>query len=544
MKRKFWGLATLLGGCLILSQVVQAQVQNNYVDNALLYTRQNPSGTARTLGLGGAGSTLGADFGSITNNPAGLGFYTKSEITFTPGLGYGRTSSSQIANTAAQGTSFPEQAQTANNFHVANAGIVFTSSQLDDKNQRAWRGGSFALGFTRLADFNQVVGYQATTDDGHSLFQLFREPNRQTDYTTTDYQSATRKISQQYTDSRTAGSQYYNLDGLAYGTGLAMQVNTLNPLTGSAKGDSIRHITTPLRSGSITQRGLVESKGSLSQFDLGYGGNFRNKLYIGGGIGIVSMNRTRTSTFSEESNASQDIVLQDDVKTMGTGFNARLGLIYRVDNALRVGASIQTPTFLKLNDLHSTTLTNVKFPVTGDSTALSTIPNTVVYDVTLPFRATGGATLLLGKYGLLTGDVEYVGYSQARFKTTNGSFNANVNEGNSAITTTYRNVVNVRLGAEGKFNILRARLGYARSANPYLNSALNRTQNYFTAGLGVRTKFCFVDLAGVYLSARDQYQPYTLASAEVGMPAVTRKAPTINITNNRFTASLTLGVLF
>lgn len=544
MKRKFWGLATVLGGCLIISQVVQAQVQNNYVDNALLYTRQNPGGTARTLGLGGAGSTLGADFGSISSNPAGLGFYTKSEITFTPGLGYGRTSSSQVANTAAQGTSFPEQAQTANSFHVANAGVVFTSDQLDDKNPRAWRGGSFALGFTRLADFNQVVGYQAITDDNHSLFQLFREPNCQTDYTTTEYQNATRKISQQFIDSKTAGSQYYNLDGLAYGTGLAKQVHLLNPHTGSAKGDSVHRIVTPLRSGNITQRELVESNGSLSQFDLGYGGNFRNKLYIGGGIGIVSMNRTRTSTFSEESNASQDIILQDVVKTIGTGFNARLGFIYLVNNALRIGASVQTPTFLRLNDLHSITLTNVKFPVSGDSTTLSTMPNTVVYDMTLPFRATGGATLLLGKHGLLTGDVEYVGYSQARLKTLDGSFDAGVTEGNSAITTTYRNVVNVRVGAEGKFDILRARLGYARSANPYLNSTLNRTQNYFTAGLGVRAKFYFVDLAGVYLSTNEQYQPYTLASAEVGMPAVTRNAPTINITNSRFTASLTIGVVF
>ena len=77
------------------------------------------------------------------------------------------------------------------------------------------------------------------------------------------------------------------------------------------------------------------------------------------------MNRTRTSTFSEESNGSRDVLLQDNVETIGTGFNARLGLIYQVNKTLRVGASIQTPTFLRFNNLHSTTLTNVKFPVAG-----------------------------------------------------------------------------------------------------------------------------------------------------------------------------------
>lgn len=547
MKYRNLGLAFLLVGYLNATNITQvlAQVQNNYVDNALLYMRQDPSGTARTLGLGGAGSTLGADFGNLTSNPAGLGFYTKSEIIFTPGLGYGKTRSNQVLNAAGQGSSFPKQVQTENSFHIANAGIVFTSNQPDDKDQRAWRGGSFAIGFTRLADFNQTLGYEATTDDEHSIFQLFREPNRQTDYSTAAYQNEVRKIAQQSIDSHTAGSsQYYNLDGLAYGTGLASQVNVLNPHTGSAKGDSIRRLTMPVRNGSITQHELIESKGSLSQFDFGYGGNFNNKFYFGGGIGIISMNRTRTRTFSEDSEGSQDIVLQDNIKTLGTGINARMGIIYRVNNTLRIGASVQTPTFLRLSDLHSTTLTNVKFPVAGDSTSLSTLPASIIYNITLPLRVTGGATLVVGKYGLLTGDVEYVKYSQAKFETTNGVSDANVNEGNSGITTTYKNVVNVRLGAEGNFNILRARIGYARNANPYLNSTLTRAQNYITTGFGVRTKSYFVDLAGVFLSTKDQYQPYALVGAEVSTPTVGRASPSSNIAINRFTVSLAVGYIF
>ena len=50
-----------------------------------------------------------------------------------------------------------------------------------------------------------------------------------------------------------------------------------------------------MRQGPITQNETVTTKGSLSQFDLGYGGSYRDKLYVGGGIGIVSLNRTRTA---------------------------------------------------------------------------------------------------------------------------------------------------------------------------------------------------------------------------------------------------------
>jgi len=72
MKHALMGLTALLGGVLGVNQ--RACAQNTYVDDALLYSRLGPSGTARTLGIGGANVALGADFGNLTSNPAGLGF--------------------------------------------------------------------------------------------------------------------------------------------------------------------------------------------------------------------------------------------------------------------------------------------------------------------------------------------------------------------------------------------------------------------------------------------------------------------------------------
>lgn len=532
------GLAASLGSFIGLSQAAHAQVlgQSGYGDDALLYMRQNPSGTARTLGLAGASSSLGADFGNLTSNPAGLGFFTKSEVTLTPAVGYGTTTSTQAANGAALGSSFPSLKQTASSFHLANAGVVFASRRPDNQAD-GWRGGSFALGFTRLADFNQAFQYQNTVDDNHSFFQRIREPYGYGNYTSSDYQSAADDIYQQYLDTGSAGtSQYTSIDGLAYGTGLVDQVKVRNPRTGTATGDSIYRLGTPVRRGAITQNELVTSKGSLSQFDLGYGGNFRDRLYIGIGVGIVSLNRTRTATLSESSSGAQDFQLQDYLHTTGTGINGRLGLIYRAADAVRFGASIQTPTYISLSDEYSTTLTaNAKYATRGTTPTLTTAPGLFDYSITTPFRANGGATVLVGKYGFLTGDIEYVGYSQASFRTSDGSSDDNLNAGNAFITNYYRNVVNYKVGAEGRFAIFRARVGYAYYADPYRGSSLDRSQQYFTGGLGVRTKTFFVDIAGVFLTAKEQYQPYRLAS----LPA-----PTVNITNNRFTASLTGGLLF
>ena len=43
-----------------------------------------PNGTARSNALGGAMGSLGGDVSSNHINPAGLGFYTKSELLLVP----------------------------------------------------------------------------------------------------------------------------------------------------------------------------------------------------------------------------------------------------------------------------------------------------------------------------------------------------------------------------------------------------------------------------------------------------------------------------
>ncbi|MDO7884553.1 OmpP1/FadL family transporter [Hymenobacter cheonanensis] len=556
MKHAFMGLAMTLGGFLMVSQAARAQ--GGYANDALLYMRQNPSGTARTLGLAGAGSSLGADFGNLTSNPAGLGFFTKSEISLTPGVGFGTSNAVQASNAAAVGSSFPTVSQTANSFHIASAGLVFASRRPDSDNTSDWRGGALALGFTRLADFNQGISYQNTTDDNHSFFQRLREPYNNGDYTSASYQNNVDDIYNQYLSSNNAStSQYQNIDGLAYGTGLTDQVEVANPGTGTAQGKTIFRVGTPAplnpadpnyasapaalkraRVGAITQNETILTKGSLSQFDLGYGGNYRDRLYIGGGIGIVSLNRTRNSTFSESSGGEQDFVSTDYLKTTGTGINGRLGIIVKANDAVRLGASVQTPTYIRLSEEYSTTLTaNTKYATTGTVSSLATAPGTFEYSVTTPFRANGGATVLLGKAGFITGDVEYVGYSQAKFNTIDGTSDQGLNDGNANISSNYRSVVNLRFGAEARLAAFRLRAGYAYYASPYKTDAsdYNRSQNYFSLGAGVRTKSFFLDLAGVYLTGKEQYQPYALAYVA---------PPTVNLTNNRFTTSLTGGLLF
>ncbi|MGI4833092.1 MAG: hypothetical protein ACRYFK_06470 [Janthinobacterium lividum] len=531
MKHVFIGLATLLGSFLGLSQAARAQ--GSYVDDALLYSRQNPAGTARTLGLGGASTSLGGDYGSMNTNPAGLGLYTKSEFTFTPGVGIGNATTSMVANAASLGSGGGQQS--TNSFNIASLGLVFTNRRADGDRSSNWRGGSFAIGFTRLADFNYGYRYRNVTDDAHSFYQFLREPggNAQNSVTNAAYQSAVTDIYNQ-----DQSGTYTNLDGLAYGNFL-----TSRQLVKDANGNTYYQlvIANP-RSGQVQQDGIVQSKGSMSQFDLGYGGNYRDRLYIGGGVGIVSMNRTLTSTFGESQNGSENFHYDDYLKTTGTGINARLGIIVRPADAIRIGISAQTPTYISLTDTYQTTITvNQGYVQPGPqgqvySNILSTSPGTYDYSVTLPFRANGGVTFLLSKYGFITGDVEYVNTAATRFNPNSNDTSTSFSDVNQTISSGYQNTVNLKVGAEGRFDIFRVRLGYARYGNPYAGGTLDRGQNYFTGGLGFRTKSFFLDAAEVYLgSSKDQYSPYSLYSAA---------SPIASINANRATTTVTAGFLF
>src|SRR5688572_19346496 len=69
--------------CAILVSTAFDGWTQGFVENALLFSRTKPGGSARIQAMGGAQISLGGDFSSALSNPAGLGMYNRSEITFS-----------------------------------------------------------------------------------------------------------------------------------------------------------------------------------------------------------------------------------------------------------------------------------------------------------------------------------------------------------------------------------------------------------------------------------------------------------------------------
>ncbi|WP_354580478.1 hypothetical protein [Hymenobacter sp. UYP22] len=505
MKTLKFGLAVALMGSA-------SHAFAQYNTDALRFSQTQPTGTARTLGLGGASAAVGGDFGAATINPAGLGMFQRSEFTFSPGL------SNLSADSRAFGTTTSDS---RSNLHIGSIGLVFANRRPDD-DTAPWRSGAFSFGFTRIGDYNSNFRYQGRPQLEQDIFQRLSE-------------------------DRGAA-----LDDLAYDTYLTDSLNANNGTTGRLVK---RGISGPFNdTGQLDQAETVRTTGSQNQYDFAYGASYMDKIYIGGGIGIVTSRYTSENTITASdtepvSNAAgtsfASLTQRDFLETKGTGFNARVGIIYKPVDALRIGASVQTPTYHQFTETYSSSL-SARFdkPVQVGSQSFSSAnssldPNIFDYAVTTPFRATGGVAAVIAKYGFLSGDVEYVNYASANLSNYNNegvTGNFDFGPDNDAIDNLYRSTVNLRVGGEVRADIFRVRAGFARYGSPYQSSAVDQARTFYTGGVGLRQKNFFLDAAGVYSSGTRLYSPYSLRNAA--------DTPVVEVDNKRFTTTLTAGFMF
>jgi len=494
-------LALLLGW----SGAAFAQNEND----ALRYTRLGVYGSARIQGIGGAQSALGADISTMAVNPAGLGMFRRSEVSGSIGIS-SFNSNARIMNDDFNFGSSTTDAK--NNINIPQAGFVL-SNRKDDSEEGDWRGATIGLTYTRLNDFNQQFNYSNTAVVPNTIADYFAELANSRSLS--NGETLTQSLDNEYDDGFTS------LEGLAYGTYLI-----------DIFEDNQGQYALPIASyGDIAQQEEIIRRGSQNQIDFGIGTSYKDKVYLGAALGIVTSRFTQERIFSEsgeydarfDDNGDPDLsgeytlTLRDEFTSEGAGINLKVGAIYRPADAVRLGLSIQTPTAFNFSEVYQSTLTATTLnPVSEayETITASELPGEFSYNLITPLRATGGIAVFLNKYGFIAADVEYVNYPGMRFSENDeyGSTGDYFSGVNSSIKDTYQSAVNLKIGAEARYEIFRFRTGYAISGDPYKSADFNGKINTFTLGAGIRLQNFYVDAAYTNTdSMRSKYSPYTLA---------------------------------
>ncbi len=477
--------------------------------DAIRYSHHNLSATARSLSMGGAFGALGADFATLSLNPAGLGLYRRSEFTFTPALGNTSTDAVYL-NKKSGDIKF--------NFSVGNIGLVYAYPKENEKSN--WKGWAFGMGYNRLNNFHSRSLYEAVNPSS-SLLHSFVE-NAQ-------------------------GIAFNNLnefyENLAFQTYL---IDTL-PFTSSQYFSAVPN-------GGAMQRGLKETRGSLGDITLAFGGNYDNQIYWGFALGIpylrysedylyeeIDVNNTisQTTPGIDSVYASQfnfkSFSFNQILRTTGTGVNVKFGLIYRPDDRFRFGLAVHSPTYFSMHDEYVSRMSALfeNSPVREHESPIGLYD----YNLITPFRAIFSAATFIQQQALLSLDYELTDYSTARLSAKDYAF---TNE-NAVTRNTYSQVHLLRLGGEWRHGIfaLRGGIGYRSGIfkSGLASSNTDQHQFSFSAGVGMREENFFIDLGYCLAYSNYFYRPYELKST-------VEKEPGVFYTTREHKALLTIGFRF
>lgn len=450
--------------------------------DAVRFSNLEVGGTARTAGIGGGIGALGADFSVLSTNPAGLAAFRRSEFTFTPSF-------ERISNDGnLEGSINGSQTANKNNFNFNNLGLVFSSRPMASK----WTTSVFGIGINRLANFHERTYFEGT-----SLGSITDRWIEGSDFVPPTQLNAFE-------------------ENLAYLTSAIYEPDADNLYLSDFIDGNGEFGNIPV---DKSQR--ITRTGRYTELVFSYAGNFKEKLMIGATLGIPFLNYEENRTYretdeSDEIPAFDELTFRENVTTSGAGINLKIGAIYRVNQAFRLGGAIHTPTVLNLEDNFTNELEYGYTAFQPDGTLLSTrasetsVPGTFSYSLRTPWRAIGSAGILVKKVGFLSAEIEYVDYKSAQFDF-NGDDVQSQNFLNNEIDSELTSALNLRFGGEVAHEQFRFRAGYAITGSPY--ESTGEDIGTLSLGAGIRGAEVFFDFAYRRQMSESSYIPYQVGIA-------------------------------
>lgn len=381
---------------LITGSYLSAQTH----DNALRFSTETLDGTARYQAMGGAFGAVGADYGSLRQNPAGLGLFRSNEIQGTVSFGQNMD----------QATWYKEQYKKGRTAFGGNMSVVLATPL---------RGSgisfNFALGFHQRQSFARSFDVS-----NHHI----------TDFSLADY-AALITPKDIPTDDFFGKNAYGNLPApwLAI---LGHRAGWTNRNREGFYESAFYYSDKDGFLGPSNSQLRVNERGGIQDFDFTGGLNYNDRLYFGLGVKISALDYRMNSYYREDFIDKDYLELANELRTSGSGASVSFGLIARVSDHLRLGAAIQTPTWYTLQDdyvaeaesRYSRALDKEGKPLPEKEwTVKDETPSDAAwrYQLQTPTKIVlSGA--FVGRLGMLSLDYELANYSGIQLKDTYGPF--------------------------------------------------------------------------------------------------------------------------
>ncbi|MGO4707931.1 OmpP1/FadL family transporter [Chryseobacterium sp. 2TAF14] len=209
--------------------------------------------------------------------------------------------------------------------------------------------------------------------------------------------------------------------------------------------------------------------GTQTKFNLGVGANYNNALYLGASINMHYVDLEQYDSANFGLDLDNTIYSFDKQYTpfseKSNGFSATLGVIGKITNQFRLGASIESPTWWSVDRIYSDYYTGSDGLIYYDN---------FVEDRTFrsPMKATlSGAFVPTKNFAI---NVDYtLGLTKPKYKVQGEA----ESELNSFFSDTYKNLSEIKIGAEYRIKAFRIRGGYSYASSPFDNMTISAFDN-------------------------------------------------------------------
>ncbi|WP_439183681.1 OmpP1/FadL family transporter [Carboxylicivirga taeanensis] len=490
---------TLLFGLLTAGAVV---AQN--IDDALRFNKHELTGTSRSLGMANAFGALGGDLSAISINPAGIAVYRTSEFAFTPSISINQVES-EFLGLKSKDDKF--------SFPFNQIGGVTTIRPLREKD-KGLISTHFGFTYNRTADFNQNLNMllgQNIKDfyDGSGFNTLLNNITMQSNgyipYELEDIENNDNGFNplhrsywayESYLTDVVEGEEDIYLSQYQY-------VDSDRP------GEIIdRNIN------GIDQYNLIDRSGYAGEYGLTFGANISHILLMGASINFQTYRFEQKESFREVNaygfnpGYNEDLDYYDmysQLSQKGFGVNGKFGLIVNL-HPIRLGAAIHSPTFYDVDEEFYYGMESY-FKDRFSAQKKSSYMFDYSYNYRTPYKATGSAAIVLGKFALLSVDYEMTDHTSSKFSSKNG-YDTYYRELNDQIDEQMKMTHNFRAGIELKpvpFFAIRAGAAYFDSPLKKEYTDKELTKWMATTGIGFRNKNFFFDVAYAMLFNKETY---------------------------------------
>ena len=498
---------------LFIGVISMSTIYAQDITDAVRYSTDEIKGTARFRAMSGAFGALGGDLSAVSLNPAGSAIFNNSYASIS-------ASSFDIEN---ETTFFNNRNISSNsNFDLNQAGAAFVFNNTNPNTP--WR--KFVLG----------LAYEQTQNYDNDFFSSGVNTTSVDSYFLNNAQGL--RLDEISAFSGESISEAYGEIGSSFGFGhqqafLGYESFILEP---DADDDANTLYTSNISPGTFNQEYSYASTGYNGKFSVNLAMQYEDNLYLGLNLNSHFINYDRSSYLFEENDNLGSLVnevgFENNLSTIGNGFSFQLGGIAKLNEAVRVGLTYDSPTWYTIGEESTQYLATVRDdggPIT--ETLNPQIVNIYEdYKLTTPAKLTGSIALILNKQGIISFDYARKDYGNTKFRPESDNY---FSAQNSIISNNLKSANTYRIGGELRHDNFSFRGGYKLEESPYNDTSFYGDLKGYSLGLGYNFGNTKLDLAFENSKRKINQQLYS-----TGLTSTTL----IDTDNTNFTLSLSMNL--